>query len=685
MNPTSITHDFQGQFSSTQFRIDNGLPYLPLLGNLPLLPDTPGFVFDAESPPGNLLCTAAEFGLNTAAFTWADTPDSGWTFNTRWTFDPATDCWHRTDVVTRSGTTPARIYDFASRWSLPTARYSAYVQHSAWSNENLGTWYAPLTGGTLTLDSNGGRTTQTNTPYLFLRDDDSGLALAWHLVPNGNWFIRIRSAVPPLQDTPNRQVTLEIGLGDRRFRPVLNPGQSLALPEIIIQAVPGSDPESACVTLHRHLQSRFLPAYPRPIPTVYNSWFDVFDSLDVPRLRRQLYAARELGFEIFTIDAGWYGGAIDQPWHLLVGHWEEKQSAAFHGRMREFADEVRAAGLGFGLWMEPERFGSGAPIRAQHPEWFVNAGGGNAHIDLTRPEAAAWVRSEICRLVETYRLAWMKIDYNFELGPDPHHAAQAGYFQAWHSLLAEIAARYPETIFEACASGAMRMDLAMARLHPFHFVSDTVNPVDQLRIFQGALLRLPPGRTGFWSVIRSIGNSIPDYGKPLSQALPKIVVPCGGIWDPAETVDPDFSLRVACLGMFGMSGDLIDLPESVRDRVRLHLAFFKEWRRFIHTAEVTPLVPARPKSDRSGWLAFHYQQPGRSDSLLYVFRLHDVQADRAWRLPHLDSDHPYSVRPFDRPESEAVFFSGQTLCQIGVPTHLPTPHSAQIYILSKGG
>ena len=477
MNPSSVTHDFHGRTSSSRFRLDNGQPALLLLGNLPLLPDSPGFVFEADPALISPLCTHTEFSPDSATLTWTTPPESGWTFETRWSFDPATDCWHRTGSVTRSGNTPARIYDFAARWSLPAARYSAYVQHSAWSNENQGAWYA-LTGGTLVVDSNGGRTTHTNSPYLFLRDEDSGLALAWHVIPNGNWFIRIRSALPPQSDTPNRQVTIEIGLGDRQFRPLLNPGQTLALPEIIVQAVPGHDPESACVPFHHHLQTHHLSPLPRAVPTVYNTWFDVFDALSVPRLRRQLAAAREIGFEIFTVDAGWYGGAIDQPWHLLVGHWEEKQSAAFHGRLREFADEVRAAGLGFGLWMEPERFGSGAPIRKQHPEWFVEAGGGYAHIDLTRPDANAWVRNEISRLVETYQLAWMKIDYNFELGPDPHHAAHAGYFQAWHKIIADLTTRYPGTIFEACASGGLRMDLAMARLHPFHFLSDTCHPVD---------------------------------------------------------------------------------------------------------------------------------------------------------------------------------------------------------------
>ena len=83
-----------------------------------------------------------------------------------------------------------------------------------------------------------------------------------------------------------------------------------------------------------------------------------------------------------------------------------------------FADEVRSAGLGFGLWMEPERFGPGVPIRKEHPEWFFPREATFARIDLTRPDAREYLKREICRLVETYQLAWMKIDFKFELGRD---------------------------------------------------------------------------------------------------------------------------------------------------------------------------------------------------------------------------------------------------------------------------
>jgi hypothetical protein len=119
-------------------------------------------------------------------------------------------------------------------------------------------------------------------------------------------------------------------------------------------------------------------------------------------------------------------------------------------QLAELADEVRAAGLGFGLWMEPERFGALAPIRARHPEWFIPVGN-QARLDLTKPPAWRWLRGEIVRLLKTYRLAWMKIDFNFRVDADDSGAELSDYTAAWHRLLDDVRAAYPEVFFEGCA------------------------------------------------------------------------------------------------------------------------------------------------------------------------------------------------------------------------------------------
>ena len=113
---------------------------------------------------------------------------------------------------------------------------------------------------------------------------------------------------------------------------------------------------------------------------------------------------------LFVVDAGWYGPEADD-WWSQAGDWRERQSAAFGGHMQAFADEVALAGLGFGLWMEPERFGAGVPIRQEHPEWFLPFEATFALIDLTRPDACEYLKRESAGW--SRRTNWMKVHSQF--------------------------------------------------------------------------------------------------------------------------------------------------------------------------------------------------------------------------------------------------------------------------------
>ena len=335
-----------------------------------------------------------------------------------------------------------------------------------------------LHAGSLQFGCVQGRTTQGGTPYLCLRKVGAGRGLAFHLLPCGNWSIAA-TARAVMDGYPFAVV--DLGLADDELRLELPPGASVEGPEILIQSLPGGAPAAAAPRLHRWLLERRFAEQRPEIPLIYNTWFDQFEVLEVPRLRRQLQAAKEIGCEVFVVDAGWYGPQAGD-WFSQAGDWREKTDGAFHGTMAAFADEVRAAGLGFGLWMEPERFGPNVPIRREHSEWFLPRDAAFARINLTNAAAYAHLRAEISRLVETYRLAWMKIDFNFELGLDRSGGELSGYYRAWYRLLDEIRREHPQTIFEGCASGGMRLELASLSHFDAQFLSDTVNPLDVLRI-----------------------------------------------------------------------------------------------------------------------------------------------------------------------------------------------------------
>ena len=580
---------------------------------------------------------------------------------TCWQGCPGSGIVSRRDTLTNTGDTAAVLSRCLARVSFPPGRYECYSQSSRWCHENQGGWQPLHTG--VTLHHVWGRTTEESTPYLALRAFGAETGLAFHVLPHGNWTIQV-STVAEGGDLP--YAVVELGLADENLQRTLAPGETFTLPEILIQPLPRGEPHLGAPALHRYLLARHFAGAKPEAPVVYNTWFDQFEILDVPRLQAQLAAAKAVGCEVFVIDAGWYG--VDgQNWWAQAGDWREKTKAAFFGKMGEFADEVRAAGLGFGLWMEPERFGPAAPVRAGHPEWFIPVADGAARIDLTQPAAYAHLRAEIGRLVETYQLAWMKLDFNFAMDADASGAELSDYTTAWYRLLDEIRAAYPRTFFEGCASGAMRGDLATLTHVDGHFLSDTVNPVDGLRISQGAWLRLPPGRLTRWVVVRTAGQTIPRYGHTVADSPSAILTPGGALWEPAVTTDLDFALLAAMPGMLGFSGDLAGLSTEQRAGVAQGLAFFKLWRRFLTGAVAHMLTPPEALDRREGWIGVQFQKPGDDTSLVFVYRLGVCGSPPPFRLQALNPDARYTVCPRSGAPETALELTGAELMRDGLP------------------
>jgi alpha-galactosidase len=149
---------------------------------------------------------------------------------------------------------------------------------------------------------------------------------------------------------------VEVGLADENLALELAPGASLDLPTILIQGLPDGRVESGSVPVHRWAQNNLLANHWVEPPIVYNTWLEFFDLVKTKpeSLRAQMRAAKECGCEVFVVDAGWFGSG--GPDGLAeVGDWLECGRACFPGGLTAFSEEVRSAGLGFGLWMEPER------------------------------------------------------------------------------------------------------------------------------------------------------------------------------------------------------------------------------------------------------------------------------------------------------------------------------------------
>ncbi|MEN6451746.1 MAG: alpha-galactosidase [Thermoguttaceae bacterium] len=619
-----------------------------------------------------------EFDATTARLAWS-VADGALRLETVWTFCPQTGVISRRDRLVNTGSKPATVFRVQARFAFPSGRYEVYAQQSRWCNENQGRWLS-LHAGSLRFGCVQGRITQGGTPYMCLREIDAGRGVAFHVVTRGNWSIE--AAARPIMDVHPFAV-VHLGMASDDLRLELPPGGVVECPELLIQPLPTGEPADAAPRLHRWWQNH-RPAGHEEMPVVFNTWFDQFEVLELPRLREQLQAAKEVGCEVFVVDAGWYGPQAGD-WFAQAGDWREKLDGAFRGSMSAFADEVRAAGLGFGLWMEPERFGPNVPILKEHPEWFRPGQSPFFRIDLEHPAAYEYLRGEISRLVETYKLAWMKIDFNFELGFDATGAELAGYYEAWYRLLDEIRQRHSQTVFEGCSSGAMRLDLGNVSHVDGHFLTDTVNPVDVVRIGQGALLRLPPGHLTKWACVRSVGKTIPRYTKSVADSPVSIVTPCCALWDPSETVEVDFVMAAAIPGVFGLGGDLAGLPAEARARIAQHVAFFRQWRKVIRRSIAHLLTPPMPKMDREGWAALQLADPQGGSALLFVYRLNDGSSAKRFALRELDANARYVLTRHTPSGQEPQTVRGGDLMADGIEVQLPARYQAAIFALTPEG
>jgi hypothetical protein len=229
----------------------------------------------------------------------------------------------------------------------------------------------------------------------------------------------------------------------------------------------------------------------------------------------------------------------------------------------------------------------------------------------------------------------------------------------------------------------MRLDLECLAHCDGHFLSDTVNPIHELRITHGALLHLPPGRLTRWAVVRSVGKTIPQYGLSAAEWPTTLVAPGGApggaVWEPSETVSLDFAVLAAMPGMFGLSGDLESLPPETRGALKGWVAFFKEQRAFIHNSVGHLLTPERPRDDRSGWDALQLQDMAGATSLVFVYRLDDMANRQVVRLRGLVPAASYVVTKRTPAAGAQETVSGAELMADGLHVEIPGRIGAAVY------
>ena len=567
-----------------------------------------------------------------------DTADGALTVTACFRLDAANRIISRKDTLRNNTDKALHILRFFSRMSFQSNDYEIYSQQSRWGLENQGAWQ-PLQTGRLELKSRRGRWTEGGTPFAAMRDAETANALAFHLIPNGDYTMRFSL---PGYSTLKCPLILETGLDDERLDHLLEAGEEMEGTEVLIQELPTRDVHSGTAELHRYAYKNRI-RHERPLPVVYNTWLDTMTRLEVPRLRRQLEAAKKAGCEVFVIDAGWY---------IRHGHWDEKTDGAFFGNMKEFADEVRNAGLKFGIWMEPEFFDPAAPVCQEHPEWFdpgepVN---GLLRMNFRYPEAKEYYYNMFAERIRRYDLDYIKIDMNSSLGVDLSGKELSYYIQSIHEIMTRLRNDFPGTVFENCSSGAMRTTLAELPYYDHHFISDNGNVLDVLHITQGLLLRFPPGKVLRWLVIASGGKN-ELTGNPEETVLQVQ----NATWNHYEETDLECGLLASMTGVLGFSGDLASFREETLQKIRCYTDYYTANRASFQRSVCTLLTSPQSIDHRHGVIGFQFTDPETDKHFIFTFyRSCDGSTGTVFPLKGLAEDKQYRAKRITFIQTDAV-------------------------------
>ncbi|MDQ1085213.1 MULTISPECIES: alpha-galactosidase [Microbacterium] len=315
-----------------------------------------------------------------------------------------------------------------------------------------------------------------------------------------------------------------------------------------------------------HALLRARPQHPSsPRPVTLNVWEAVYFDHDLDVLLDLAQQAADLGVERFVLDDGWFGSRRDD--FSGLGDWTVSADAWPDG-LHPLVDRVRALGMEFGLWFEPEMVSLDSDLARAHPEWIMATGDQlpveSRHqqvLNLGIPECYAFIRDAIFAMLDEYDIAYIKWDHNRDLvqaGTLP--TGRPGVHEqtlAFYRLLEEIGERFPELEIESCSSGGARVDLGVIEHTDRVWVSDNIDPLDRQQMNRWTTQLVPPEMMG--SHIAS-GRSHTT-----------------GRWH-----DLSFRAATALFGHLGIEWNLRIATDEERAELRSWIAFYKQHRPLLH-------------------------------------------------------------------------------------------------------
>lgn len=468
-----------------------------------------------------------------------------------------------------------------------------------------------LNGGVCENASFGGSSSHFRNPFVML--SNAGGCYGFNLVYSGN----------------HREIAEEDDWGRTRLITGINPfdfswelgeGETFFAPEAVMCY--GKTEEETGARMRRFVSRHIVREKWREKerPVLVNNWEGTYFSFTREKILAIAQRAAQAGAELFVLDDGWFGRRDDDCSSL--GDWTDYSEKT--GGLETLADEIRAMGLSFGIWVEPEMISENSELYRKHPEYCMRVPKreptrmrNQLMLNLADPQVQGFVFRAVSRVITQTKASYVKWDYNRYMTDCFDKGTRGGeylhrYMLGLYSVLGKLIERYPKVLFEGCASGGGRFDLGMLRYTPQIWTSDNTDARERIAIQAGTAAGYPQSSMGAHvtaSPNEQTGNRNSLYTR----------------------------FCIACGGVLGYESDLSRATEEELREIAAQIAFYKEYRRVLQFGTYHAL------GESGRWAGFLTAEGGRAVAVVAAFEKRTYQKSLRVSFAGLDARAIYRV------------------------------------------
>ncbi|KAF3801180.1 Alpha-galactosidase 2 [Colletotrichum gloeosporioides] len=516
--------------------------------------------------------------------------------------------------------------------------------------------------GTQGFGSTTGYSSHLHNPFLALVSPDTtesqGEAWGFSLVYTGSFSAEVEKGSQGF-------TRAMIGFNPYQLSWPLRPGETLTTPEVVAiysnTGIGGMSRKFHRLYRKHLMRSKFVT---EPRPALLNSWEGLYFNYNESTVYDLAQEASQLGVKLFVLDDGWFGQEYPRLNDTAgLGDWTVNPTRfpdglpALVNKVTNLQVTNSSDKLQFGLWFEPEMVNPNSTLYHEHPDWALHAGPyprtirrNQLVLNVALPEVQEYIIESVSSILSSAPVTYVKWDNNRGFHETPTPGIGLSYMLGMYHVFETLTSRFPDVLWEGCASGGGRFDPGVLHYFPQIWTSDNTDALDRISIQFGTSLAYPLAAMG------AHVSAVPNH-------------------QTTRTIPIKFRAHVAMMGgSFGLELN----PAEISDEDKVQIPELLALNELVNPIVIGGDLWRLNLPEESNWPAAMVISEDGSQAVLFYYQV------RSWynhalprlRLQGLDPTASYSL------DGNGTY-SGATLMNTGIQYAFEGDYDSRVVIIKK--